>query len=182
MLVILTHLGQYLRLPNSVCLSLLLVQGAGGKSWNDHCVDAGTRSPYPWSVAELESALQATEHFVPYYGVLEYANREAGRHLDRCLDDFVHRLAGATQGRGFRKDASLQEIYEAFLRAYGLPKTDQGFDRIGKRLRRDAEAGLLKWEWKKVDNLVTYRGLWLNKFIEEIGKQKLSILQPGTLC
>lgn len=182
LLVILTHLRQYLRLPTSVCLSLLLVQGAGGKSWNDHCVDAGTRSPYPWSVAELESALQATEHFVPYYGVLEYANREAGRHLDRCLDDFVHRLAGATQGRGFHQTVSLQEISEVFHRAYGLPRTKQSVDRVSKSLCRHVEDGLLRLVRKKIGNHMTYRGLWINDIIEEIGKQKLLIPQPGTLC
>lgn len=182
LLVILTHLRQYLRLPNSLCLSLLLLPGPGGRSWNGQCLDARTKSPYPWSREEIESALEATEHFVPYYGVLEYERREVGRHLDGCLEDFLQRLACATQGRGFHQTVSLQEIYQGFLNAYGLPNTDQGFDHIGKWLRMHVENGLIKLKITEIGNRVAYRGLWLRKLIVEIGKQKLSVPRRGSLC
>jgi len=168
LLVILTHLSQYLLLPEAECLALLNAPCVNGQSWNDLCRYADSSDPYPWSMTELESALAATQHFIPLFGVLEYERQAAKRRHETSFKDFLARLDRHTRGRGFHENATLKEIYLAYLQAYNLTDSPGDYDWFGKALKSSVESGQIKLRHKKIHNLVTYRGLELKKYIGSI--------------
>ena len=146
LLVIVTHLLRYLRLPASKVVELLVLPVYGEtRSWNAQCVDAMTGEPYPWSQEELHTAIEAAQHYVPAFGVFEFQRLERIQQANERLSDFWTLLGGIPpQDPDPSIAMSAEDLYRAFLDLYSLDEGGCSKRRFTVAIQKAYTAGLIR--------------------------------------
>ena len=145
LLVIATHLVQYLGLSADKVMELLILPVHGEKRcWNNQCIDAKSKEPYPWDYREIESAILAAYHYIPAYGVLEYHRLERIRAANERLVDFWMLLGCIPPQRDPMPSMSAQEVYRTFLELYSVDPDGCTFRRFACAMQKAMRAGLVR--------------------------------------
>lgn len=182
LLVVTTHLRKYLRLPGRTCLLLLQEPLEHGHSWNGRCCHADTGRPFPWSVVELASAISASEHLIPGYGVVEALRGKARLRAAECFDDYLMRINWHCEpARGFHTHVSSNDLYQAFLSAYRIDDQALSLTNFQRRMAFAARTGKVRLIHREFDKHMMYRGLFLNKFISLIMDNKMEFSTEDTI-
>jgi len=145
LLVIATHLVRYLRLPPNKVMDLLVHPVHGeSRCWNNQCIDAKTKEPYPWSYKELESAIAAAQCYIPAYGVMEYKRLERIKAANERLVDFWILLGYIPPQPEPMPAMSAQEVYNTFLELYSVDPTGCSYRRFACAFQKARRGGLVR--------------------------------------
>lgn len=144
LLAITIHLIRYLRLPDSVALEMLNKPVYGMlRSWNAQCVWDDTGDPYPWSEAELKSAIDAAYHYVPAYGIIKYEEAKCLQAVQERLVDFWT-LVDFIPTQGEVESMAAQEVYRTFMDMYSVSPADCSYRRFTVAMQRAISTGLIR--------------------------------------
>ena len=145
LLVMATHLVQFLKLPAEKVMDLLILPVHGEKRcWNNQCIDAKTKEPFPWSYRELESAISAASHYVPAYGVLEYERLERIRAANARLVDFWTLIGYVPPQPEPMPSMSAQDVYQTFIELYSVDPSGCTFRRFACAMQKAMRAGIVR--------------------------------------
>ncbi|HPT72998.1 MAG TPA: hypothetical protein PLE74_12050 [Candidatus Cloacimonadota bacterium] len=145
LLVIAVHLVKYLSIPDEVVQTLLTAPVHGmSKAWNDCCIDADTKKPYPWSAEEITSAIAVAHHYIPTYGVYESQKRLKLIGLMDRMKAFLQLLSLLPEPTDESPSMQTQELYELFLDMYSVDGKEFSNRRFTMALQAAISTGFLK--------------------------------------
>ena len=149
LLTTIVHLLNFLVLPaDTVLLKLMAPVWGESKSWNEHCVDAQTGKPYPWSEHELRDAIHAAYAYVPHYGVIEHQRLQQIKEVMERLWDFWRTLACLPAPEADVPSPSMRakDLYETFLELYSLEEKQCSYRRFTLAFQKAIKTGVIGLE------------------------------------
>jgi hypothetical protein len=120
-------------------------------------------------VAELVSAISASEKLIPGFGVLELMRGQARMRAAQCFDDYLRRINWHTEpSRGVHKKVTPKDLYLAYLSAYRIDEEAMSLVTFQRKMAFAVRTGRVRLVHKEFDKHMMYRGLFLDRFISLI--------------